>query len=181
MNLMAATCRGSCGLCRLAATCLSRLRRREFLGVDVPSTRALLLPDFRALQEELEAAPDPFFGLMGVELPQVEELLPPPEELEAPPELPLVVTPESITLREPELPRPIPAAPEVRNGRDSGNWERQRELGMGTGRDNGNWEWELRETAGTGNGNWERQRGMGTGNGNWKLGETADTGNGNWE
>ncbi|XP_058709128.1 meiotic recombination protein REC8 homolog [Poecile atricapillus] len=61
---------------------LERLHRarRPPVEIDIsPPRRSLLLPDSRALMEELEEAPDPFFGIMGVELPQVQELLPPEE------------------------------------------------------------------------------------------------------
>ncbi|XP_023773740.1 meiotic recombination protein REC8 homolog, partial [Cyanistes caeruleus] len=90
---------------------LERLHRarRPPVEIDIsPPRRSLLLPDSRSLMAQLEEAPDPFFGVMGVELPQVQELLPPEE----PPEVPLVASPESITLREPEPPLPPPEPPE---------------------------------------------------------------------
>ncbi|KAM8992548.1 meiotic recombination protein REC8 homolog [Ara ararauna] len=68
---------------------------------------------------ELELAPDPFFGVMGMELPSPialpKMLL---EEIPPPPGPPLAVSPEAITLREPEperlvLPRIEEELPEV--------------------------------------------------------------------
>ncbi|XP_071420159.1 meiotic recombination protein REC8 homolog [Pithys albifrons albifrons] len=102
-----------CGsLLEEASQILERLHRaRRPLEIDLsPPRRTHLLPDSQALMMQLELAPDPFFGVMGVELLQVEELLPPPMEVEVPPGPPLTVSPESITLRElevPSLPPPL--------------------------------------------------------------------------
>ncbi|XP_032551401.1 meiotic recombination protein REC8 homolog [Chiroxiphia lanceolata] len=93
-----------------ASQILDRLHRARppLVEIDMsPSRRTQLLPDSQALMVQLELAPDPFFGVMGVELPQVEELLPPPIEIEFPPGPPVTVSPEYITLREPEVP-PLP-------------------------------------------------------------------------
>ncbi|XP_054667925.1 meiotic recombination protein REC8 homolog, partial [Grus americana] len=94
-----------------AAQVLGRLHRaRPPANIDVsPPRRLQLVPDARALMAALELAPDPFFGVMGPGLPsptelpelRLEEL--PPAEVPAPPGPPLTVSPEIITLREPEL------------------------------------------------------------------------------
>ncbi|KAM4853925.1 meiotic recombination protein REC8 homolog isoform 2-T2 [Thomomys bottae] len=92
--------------------------RIDMVDTDLPS---LLLPNCLAMMENLEDAPDPFFGLMSVEpclpgpfdIPQIRHLLESktPERVpELPPEEPVklrkpvrtVVSPESITLKEVE-------------------------------------------------------------------------------
>ncbi|KAM6295997.1 meiotic recombination protein REC8 homolog [Aegotheles albertisi] len=96
-----------------AAQVLGRLHRaRPPPNIDLsPPRRLQLVPDERVLMEGLELAPDPFFGVMGpglpspMDLPQVQRLL---EEVPALPGPPLTVSPEIITLREPEPPMAVP-------------------------------------------------------------------------
>ncbi|XP_071885868.1 meiotic recombination protein REC8 homolog isoform X2 [Anas platyrhynchos] len=96
-----------------AAQVLERLNRAQPPpNIDIsPPRRPQLLPDARALMATLELAPDPFFGVMAPPLPSPTELMELPRlEEELPPmELPeLTVSPEIITLREPEPPM-VPA------------------------------------------------------------------------
>uniref|UniRef100_A0A8V0XMW2 REC8 meiotic recombination protein n=1 Tax=Gallus gallus TaxID=9031 RepID=A0A8V0XMW2_CHICK len=88
---------GCFGTIWLAATCVSRLQRREVMAVDVPRTWLQLLPDAQCAMAALEFAPDPFFGLMEGGPPSPTQLL---RILEEP--LFLAPTPESITMREAE-------------------------------------------------------------------------------
>uniref|UniRef100_A0A493THU1 Uncharacterized protein n=1 Tax=Anas platyrhynchos platyrhynchos TaxID=8840 RepID=A0A493THU1_ANAPP len=99
-----------------AAQVLERLNRAQPPpNIDIsPPRRPQLLPDARALMATLELAPDPFFGVMAPPLPSPTELMELPRlEEELPPmELPeLTVSPEIITLREPEPPM-VPALEE---------------------------------------------------------------------
>lgn len=96
-----------CGaLAEEATQVLERLNRAQPPpNIDLsPPRRPQLVPDAQALMATLELAPDPFFGVMApalpspTQLPQVRRLL---EELPPPA---LTVSPELITLREPEAP-----------------------------------------------------------------------------
>ncbi|XP_069735226.1 meiotic recombination protein REC8 homolog [Phaenicophaeus curvirostris] len=115
-----------CGqLLEEASLILERLHRaRPPPNIDIsPPRRPQLVGDARALMATLESAPDPFFGLMEGALPSptalphvqrlLEELPPPPGERcptrcdpQVPAGPPITVSPELITLREPEAPRP---------------------------------------------------------------------------
>ncbi|XP_069630000.1 meiotic recombination protein REC8 homolog [Haliaeetus albicilla] len=114
--------RRQCGwLLEEAAQVLGRLQRaRPPPNIDLsPPRRLQLVADAQALMAALELAPDPFFGVMGpglpspTELPQVQRLLEeaPPVEILPPVAPPPTVSPEKITLREPE-PIVLPALEE---------------------------------------------------------------------
>ncbi|XP_075388123.1 meiotic recombination protein REC8 homolog [Tenrec ecaudatus] len=98
-------------------------RAQQQIRIDMAETElpSLLLPNILTMMETLEDAPDPFFGMMSVDpqlpapfdIPQIRHLLEavtPERALEISPEVPkkpeqrlgTVVSPEAITLQEPE-------------------------------------------------------------------------------
>ncbi|XP_045143980.1 meiotic recombination protein REC8 homolog isoform X1 [Echinops telfairi] len=98
-------------------------RAQQQIRIDMADTElpSLLLPNIMTMMETLEDAPDPFFGMMSVdpqlpdpfEIPQIRHLLEavtPERVLEISPEVPkkpdkmlgTLVSPEAITLQEPE-------------------------------------------------------------------------------
>uniref|UniRef100_A0AAY4BCU1 Rad21/Rec8-like protein N-terminal domain-containing protein n=1 Tax=Denticeps clupeoides TaxID=299321 RepID=A0AAY4BCU1_9TELE len=84
---------------------LLRTERHFHIDMQEPDRLALNYPNALTLLEEAEGALEPFFGVMGVELPRPCELTWPWQFLEAPTpqSVGLAASPECITLKEEEL------------------------------------------------------------------------------